>query len=156
MITERSQMKICGLSFVCLSPIGSHRDHFEVLHLSFISNRVAPGPRRGHTMVTAGLDPRVIEISCIYDPKGVAHHHASGGLAYWLLCVPFGDEVLGLSLSTAGQDLRLCTCDLFEVLRPLVCLFISNRGAQRPLRGPASLVLFPIGSHRDLEEVTRW
>ena len=77
MITERSQMKICGLSFVCLSPIGSHRDHFEVLHLSFISNRVAPGPRRGHTMVTAGLDPRVIEISCIYDPKGVAHHHAS-------------------------------------------------------------------------------
>ena len=31
MITERSQMKICGLSFVW----------------SFISNRVAPGPLRG-------------------------------------------------------------------------------------------------------------
>ena len=59
MITQRSQMKN-------LWPL-----------VLFVSNRVAPGPRRGHTMVTAGLDPRVIEISCIYDPKGVAHHHAS-------------------------------------------------------------------------------
>ena len=32
--------------------------------------------KRSH-YVTAGLDPRVIEISCIYDPKGGAHHHAS-------------------------------------------------------------------------------
>ena len=59
MITQRSQMKN-------LRPL-----------VLFVSNRVAPGPRRGHTLVTAGLDPRVIEISCIYDPKGVAHHHAS-------------------------------------------------------------------------------
>ena len=33
-----------------------------------------------------------------------------------LPCVPVGDEEWVLVITTAGHDLRLCTCDLFEVI----------------------------------------
>ena len=67
--------------------------------------------------ITAGLDPRWMTPPQTSDPKGVAHHQADE-LGYWLLCVPLGDEGIYQSFYSAGQDLRLCTCDLFEVIVP--------------------------------------
>ncbi len=50
-------------------------------------------PQRGHTMVTAGLDPRWMTSSQTPDPNGVAHNQAVE-LAFLLLCDPVGVDVL--------------------------------------------------------------
>ena len=95
---------------------------------------IEEGPRRGHTCITAGLDPRNMHI-CKGTTSKMSHitMNQADELGYWLLCVPLGDEGIYQSFYSAGQDLRFflrfsyesvsyvaerCTCDLFEVIVP--------------------------------------
>ena len=75
------------------------------------------GPQRGRTMVTAGLDPRSGGLIYALVPKGDAQQPECQFVSrkHGYVRPRWGRVSRGMPLS-AGQDLRLCTCDPFGVL----------------------------------------
>ena len=80
---------------------------------------IEEGPRRGHTCITAGLDPRNMHI-CKGTTSKMSHitMNQVNELAFWLLCVPLGDEGIYQSFYSAGQDLGSFSASATKAAEP--------------------------------------